>query len=167
MKKNAGPLIILLVVAGFAVIAYLAIQASTPSVTHGSATNTTAVASADCTAPGTTTAIGSVEYPIAPAYQNLRGLGMLFTAKDCGEARFAEVAKAIDYGSTGGRLILKTAPTVAFRTALTRLGFSCEKGNATTCTTWTIGKKAVSANDLLTLKPFINEIDKEDCASCG
>ncbi|MEW5902588.1 MAG: hypothetical protein AB1715_14070 [Acidobacteriota bacterium] len=121
-----------------------------------------------CAAAPTTTDIGSLYFPIAPEYSHLRGLGMILTAADCGEGRLTEVGRSQDYNLVGGKFKLRIAPSADFRAALESLNFRCAgSGPAEACLTWTIGDTKVEIRDLLKLKPFIGEIESEDCSYCG
>ena len=133
------------------------------------AANAPASASADiCKSPPATTAIGSVEYPVAAAYSNLRGLGMVLTAADCGAARLGQIKKDLDYGQVGGRFTLKAAPSSGLRAALGSLKFACVvSGTPESCLIWDVGEARVDLDGLLKLRPFIGEIGSEDCSSCG
>jgi hypothetical protein len=119
-----------------------------------------------CTAPPETAATGNVTYPIAEQYHDVPGLGVFLTAADCGEWRFADVEKRVQYGLVGGKLFFRNVPTQAARDALVSLGFECLDPDIE-CTSWRVGETIPASKDLLKLKPFVGEIRREECGQCG
>ncbi len=168
MSKSKVSLVVALVLlaGAAALVFYFAPEPNRAS----SVVNADVASPAYCTAAAATTAIGSVEYPVAPKYAALRGLGMLFTARDCGAARFAEVSKGLDYGLVGGRLNLKDFPSAKLRTTLESAGFICaavgKSPSTASCEAWRLNA-APEPQKLIELQPYFEEIAGEDCSACG
>lgn len=112
------------------------------------------------------TAMGSVIYPVAPQYQKVSGLGMVLTAADCGEARLKEMEKQFQYGLVGGMLFFKAPPTQAARDTMVSLGFHCA-ATEPDCKQWQVNEQMPSLQHLLKLKPFLDQIEREECGQCG
>ena len=119
-----------------------------------------------CTTPPEQAATGNITYPVADQYRDAPGLGMFFTAADCGEWRFAEVEKKAQYGLVGGKLFFRNVPTQAAYDVLVSLGFQCLDPDIE-CTTWRVGDTVPTPKDLLKLKPFVEQIRREECGRCG
>ncbi len=124
------------------------------------------VVTAVCATAPEQAATGSITYPVASQYQAAPGLGMLFTAADCGEVRFAEVEKKVQYGLVGGKLFFRDVPTQEAHDTLISLGFQCLDPDVE-CTSWRVGDSIPTAQDLLKLKPFVDQIRHEECGQCG
>jgi hypothetical protein len=111
---------------------------------------------------------GSSIHPISPRYSQLKFLGQLFTAAECGSERLADV-----WGVNGDNyrlgifLNLKAHPDAELQIFLESVGFSCaEYGPVETCQEWT-RQGDIPVQDLLNLKPYADLFSRDDCVSCG
>lgn len=121
-----------------------------------------------CKAKPVTTDIGSFYFPVENKYSGLKGLGQLFQANDCGGTRINEVFGVESGNYTLGSVIEpKDIYNSELHNVLKSLGFECSTNNPEgMCTEWKLSK-TVKANDLLKLKPFVNQFTELDCVNCG
>lgn len=149
-------------------VSFMVVLKRTPVGVNPVAPSGAISALAECVSAPVGSDIGSVRYPISRKYANLRGLGMVLTADDCGEARLAELAEGFTYSLEGGSLTLKAAPSPGLLEALLGAEFACGSERPDyACKSWRLNGDKVSPTDLIKLKPFVEEIESEDCSSCG
>lgn len=114
------------------------------------------------------TGIGGYYYPVNSKYGELKWLGQLFTADDCGGERIKGLMMVDGDNYTFGSAIwLKDNPSISLINTLKSIGFVCEEStNEDTCKKWILDKVA-KTKELLKLKPYYNQLLNDDCRICG
>lgn len=119
-----------------------------------------------CTKPGKVTDIGSVEFPIATKYKHLNNLGQFFTAQECGGSRLKLFRSSQTYVDL--TLTLKKNPSKGLLSVLKSIGFKSTGKNKNGTEQWSLGfEKKVLIDRLLKLKPYYQQIERDDCLNCG
>jgi hypothetical protein len=171
MKRSDTILIISLAVLGVVVLISFITIGSWPRKTVSLpevAVNKTSPEQSLCRLAPIVTEIGSVQYPVAEEYGHLRGTGMVLTAEDCGESRLSGMSANFSYLLMGGKFSLKSGPSSGLRKVFDSLGAVCSSAEKTeNCRQWEINKTSIDYREVLKLRPYINEIESEDCAWCG
>lgn len=120
-----------------------------------------------CTNNPITTDNGNTKYPSIPLYNNLK-LGEIFTAIHCGENRLSELNTVNENTYTAGSIIwLKEAPTPEMLATLKTIGYTCSGGSEGNCKKWRLESTTVPLDTLISLEPFITNIEEDDCIFCG
>ncbi len=114
--------------------------------------------------------IGSIEYPIAPAYWNMPHIGQIFTAMDCKNSDRANMIQWMKDGSYTAGVTLSWGdgrPSEEMRSLLIEIGFT-----ETTPGLWQ-NEAPISLNDLELLRIMLQKTKQEkmpeyeDCMDCG
>ena len=123
-----------------------------------------------CTAEPQENDIGSIVYPIAPAYWNMPHLGQIFTALDCKNSDRANKIQWMKDGNYTAGITLSwgdARPSEKMRSLLIEIGFT-----ETTPGLWQ-NKSPVSLNNLDRLRLLFQKsqqgeiLESEDCMDCG
>ena len=118
----------------------------------------------ECTAPPSTTAIGSEVYPINPKYEGLEFLGQLFTAYNCSTQRLSKIWGVDGDNYTLGLTIwLNDEPSQSLIDIFKSIGFYCAEES---CKKWEI-LETVKIDDLMKLEPYYKTFKMDDCRHCG
>lgn len=121
-----------------------------------------------CTDPLIPMEIGYGKHPVDPKYGELNWLGQIFTAYDCGSERLDAIF-GVDKGifGIGLHINLKNNPSQQLINIFNALGFDCADNNsAERCKIWEI-KKPIKIDDLMKLKPYYDNFQRDDCVECG
>lgn len=118
----------------------------------------------ECTLPATTDESGMARFPTSTAYAQLKELGPIFTASDCGGIRLSEVAGGLNASYTAGSVLWVTnTPDQEFQDVLKSIGYVCSEDEG--CYKWEL-HKTVTVKDLLKLKPYVLKIRMDSCINC-
>jgi len=118
-----------------------------------------------CSKQPTFTDAGSPVYPTKPEYADLGYMGQLFTASECDEERMENIFGVENSVYTlGSTLTLKVAPSSALRSVLLDVGYACAEKP---CTEWVNRDESIGVDELLELKPYVDQIQSSDCIHCG
>ncbi|MDP2691908.1 MAG: S-layer homology domain-containing protein [bacterium] len=118
--------------------------------------------------PAPLSGAGGVEYPSNPKYSHIAHLAQLFTAYDCGEGRFYEVADTVlgnqKTYELGSNLWLDSPHNEEYIISLLQeLGYSCSNSG---CTSWRLDT-SVDLEKLMKLRLYYEFIKSNDCINCG
>ena len=104
-------------------------------------------------------------YPVAKKYSNVKFLGQLFTANQCGKQRLSQIPGVSgDYYTAGSTIFIQDVPSAELQKTLQSIGYSCVENNAP-CRQFGLNT-TVKVADMLKLEPFVAEIREDDCRQC-
>ncbi len=120
---------------------------------------------------GTDSLEGILLHPINPKYNRAGWMARLFTEDDCGGDKIDKLFEIRDGKFWPGvRMKLKSAPSEVFFETLESVGFvagdSCQGAIERECTLWVLYDE-VSVQNILRVKPFLDEIEYAECVNCG
>jgi S-layer homology domain/PsbP-like protein len=121
----------------------------------------------ECVADPVTDESGHTVYPIAKTYENVKFLGQLFTAADCGPDRLGKIygVKGDEY-QLGSSLLLSKDPSADLVADLKAVGYACHDTNPeTSCRQWELAQ-TVKTESLLGLKTFMDYFKSDACFNC-
>jgi|GEM_PF-3049519 len=120
-----------------------------------------------CDKAPTATDIGRNILPIELEYKTIEFLGQIFTAYPCGKDRISQIFGVEgDSYTLGSTIFLKQKASQPFSDVLKEIGFSCKSETESECKEWTL-KNTVKIDDIMKLKPYADQIEKDDCVNCG
>lgn len=121
-----------------------------------------------CTMEPTSTEIGRDQYPIDAKYKDIKFLGQLFTAYNCGASRLGKIFGVTgDSYTLGSTIWLENSPSQPLIDTFKSVGFACgEKTSDADCKKWRL-TTSVKVEDLMKLEPYYKNFRSDDCINCG
>lgn len=108
---------------------------------------------------------GRLSFPVAKKYEAVKYLGQLFTAKQCGNERLAQVPGVTgNMYNIGSTLFLQNDASPELLNTLKNIGYSCVENKAS-CKQWGLNVP-VKVSELLLLEPFVENFREDDCREC-